>query len=87
MSVQELMAAAGLTHGGFYRHFDIESGLRDRVGDLAVDGFLAVLDEIPAIAAAAGAPPSGADGLPAPDPDGQEHVRRSAEPTTTPAPR
>lgn len=38
---------------------EIESGLRDRVGDVAVDHFLAVLDEIPAIAADAGGAPAG----------------------------
>lgn len=63
---------------------EIESGLRDRFGDVAVDGFLTVLDEIPAIAAAAGEPPSDADELRASDPHMQEHARRSADPTTTP---
>ncbi|MFC5994415.1 MarR family winged helix-turn-helix transcriptional regulator [Pseudonocardia hispaniensis] len=38
---------------------EIESGVRDRFGDVATERFMAVLDELPAIAAAAGGARSG----------------------------
>jgi TetR/AcrR family transcriptional repressor of nem operon len=46
VSVQEAMAAAGLTHGGFYRHFGSREDLIGAAASEAFSGILALLDRI-----------------------------------------
>jgi len=43
-SVSDLMQAAGLTHGGFYRHFDSKDALVAEASDAAFDQFLSGLE-------------------------------------------
>ena len=43
-SVAEIMTAAGMTHGGFYRHFDTREDLLAAALAAAFDQFLSVLD-------------------------------------------
>ncbi len=42
-SVSDLMQAAGLTHGGFYRHFDSKDALVSEASNAAFDQFLSGL--------------------------------------------
>lgn len=44
-SVADLMQAAGLTHGGFYRHFDSKETLVAEAADRAFAGMLQSIDE------------------------------------------
>ncbi len=43
-SVADLMQAAGLTHGGFYRHFATKEELVAEASEVAFDGMLASID-------------------------------------------
>ena len=43
-SVADLMQAAGLTHGGFYRHFETKEALVAEASEVAFDGMLASID-------------------------------------------
>ena len=43
-SVADVMQAAGLTHGGFYRHFDSKEALVSEAAQSVYDGLLANLD-------------------------------------------
>ncbi|MEO3816700.1 TetR/AcrR family transcriptional regulator [Plantactinospora sp. B24E8] len=46
MTVQELMAAAGLTHGGFYKHFGSKEELVGIAATAAFDEIMALLVEL-----------------------------------------
>src|ERR1700761_7367242 len=43
-SVDEVMKAAGLTHGGFYKHFDSKGALIEAAIGAALDGFAEPLE-------------------------------------------
>ncbi len=43
--VADVMKAAGLTHGGFFRHFGSKDELAAAAIDAAVDGFISTLEE------------------------------------------
>jgi TetR/AcrR family transcriptional repressor of nem operon len=59
--VADVMRDAGLTHGGFYRHFDDKDALVAAALEASFDDILARLDATPADGAAAGrATPDGA---------------------------
>ena len=38
IGLSDLMAAAGLTHGGFYRHFESKDQLQDQAGERGFGG-------------------------------------------------
>ncbi|HEY1502865.1 MAG TPA: TetR/AcrR family transcriptional regulator [Stellaceae bacterium] len=46
VGVVELMQAAGLTHGGFYNHFDSKEGLESAVCDAAFEAAVTRLEQI-----------------------------------------
>ncbi|WP_328609391.1 TetR family transcriptional regulator [Amycolatopsis sp. NBC_00345] len=48
VSVPELMAAAGLTHGGFYRHFESKDALAATAVTAAFDGRSAQIEQVAA---------------------------------------
>lgn len=43
--VADIMEAAGLTHGGFYRHFSSKEELAAEAIDWAIEGFVSALEE------------------------------------------
>lgn len=43
--VADVMEAAGLTHGGFYRHFSSKDELASEAIDWAIEGFVSALEE------------------------------------------
>jgi len=62
-SVNDLMAAAGLTHGGFYRHFDSKDQLIAEACDLAFEAMSASLSEACGTCAGEAAVGSAAEGV------------------------
>lgn len=46
VSVSELMAAAGMTHGGFYRHFESKEALEARALSEALEGAVAHIADL-----------------------------------------